>query len=57
MDGIPKALDVMKEYHLMRDDLTNITELVHWPKSKDLFKNVDARVRKYKVKGKLFSVL
>lgn len=45
MDGIPKAMAIMQDYHLMRDDLTNIAEMVHWPKSKDLFKNVDPKVK------------
>lgn len=42
--GVEKSLDVMKSYHLLREDLDSIIELAHWPGQKDVMSLVDSKV-------------
>ncbi|GLV41620.1 Germ line transcription factor 1 [Carabus blaptoides fortunei] len=45
-DGIPDALHTMQAYSLLREDLTSILELSHWPKTKDPFETgVESKVK------------
>lgn len=44
-DGIEEALNVMKEYHLLREDLDSLSELTTWPGKKSLLDSVDGRVK------------
>lgn len=43
-EGVPDAIEVMKSYNLLREDLTNLIELCHWKDIKDPFSNVDTKV-------------
>ncbi|XP_034661870.1 replication factor C subunit 1 isoform X2 [Drosophila subobscura] len=44
-DGVSAALDVMKEYHLLREDLDSLVELTAWPGKKSPLDAVDGRVK------------
>ncbi|KAH8318009.1 hypothetical protein KR074_000152, partial [Drosophila pseudoananassae] len=44
-DGVSSALEVMKDYHLLREDLDSLLELTSWPGKKSLFESVDGRVK------------
>lgn len=45
MDGVPQALEVMKSYHLLREDLESLFELTTWGKAKNPWEKVDSRVK------------
>lgn len=42
--GVEKSLEVMKSYHLLRQDLDGIVELSHWPHQKDVMSSIDSKV-------------
>lgn len=44
-DGIEEALSVIKEYHLLREDIDSLVELSTWPNKKSLMDSVDGRVK------------
>ncbi|XP_016970315.1 replication factor C subunit 1 [Drosophila rhopaloa] len=44
-EGVPAALDVMKDYHLLREDLDSLVELTSWPGRKSPLDSVDGRVK------------
>ncbi|XP_026845381.1 replication factor C subunit 1 [Drosophila persimilis] len=44
-DGVSAALDVMKDYHLLREDLDSLVELTAWPGKKSPLDAVDGRVK------------
>lgn len=44
MAGVPDALNALKEYHLLREDIENLQEFNNWPGSKDPMSNVDGKV-------------
>ncbi len=45
LDGVPKALEVMKSYHLLREDLDSLMELTAWGATKSPWEKVDSRVK------------
>ncbi|EDW59753.2 replication factor C subunit 1 [Drosophila virilis] len=44
-EGVPAALQVMKDYHLLREDLESLIELTTWPGKKSPMDAVDGRVK------------
>lgn len=44
-DGVYEALNVMKEYHLLREDVDSLVELSTWPGKKSPMDQVDGRVK------------
>nr|CAH7722829.1 unnamed protein product [Callosobruchus chinensis] len=50
-DGVPKAIDVMKGYNLLREDLDNLIELTVWKGGKNPFNDIES-----KVSAKLFLI-
>lgn len=44
-DGIEEALNVMKEYRLLREDIDSLVELTTWPGKKNLMDSVDGKVK------------
>ncbi|KAL7729025.1 hypothetical protein ACLKA6_019858 [Drosophila palustris] len=44
-EGVPAALDVLKNYHLLREDLESLIELTSWPGKKSPMDAVDGRVK------------
>ncbi|XP_030374533.1 replication factor C subunit 1 [Scaptodrosophila lebanonensis] len=44
-EGVAAALDVMKDYHLLREDLDSLIELTTWPGKKSPMDAVDGRVK------------
>ncbi|KXJ72216.1 hypothetical protein RP20_CCG018583 [Aedes albopictus] len=44
-EGVPEALNVIKEYRLLREDLESLTELTTWPKQKNPMDSVDGKVK------------
>ncbi|XP_021704728.1 replication factor C subunit 1 [Aedes aegypti] len=44
-EGVPQALDVIKEYRLLREDLESLVELTSWPKQKNPMDSVDGKVK------------
>lgn len=44
-DGIEEALNVIKEYHLLREDIDALVELTAWPGKKSPMDQVDGRVK------------
>nr|XP_023026436.1 replication factor C subunit 1 [Leptinotarsa decemlineata] len=44
-DGIHQAIQVMKAYNLLREDLTNLIELCQWKDAKNPFNDIDAKVK------------
>ena len=43
-DGVPKTVEIMEEYDLLRDDLDNILELRQGLAKDDLWAKVDSKV-------------
>lgn len=43
-EGIAKSLQVLEEYHLLRDDLDSLTELSLWPGQRNPNVLIDAKV-------------
>lgn len=44
-DGVEEALSVIKEYHLLREDIDALVELSTWPGKKSPMDQVDGRVK------------
>ncbi|XP_017044283.1 replication factor C subunit 1 [Drosophila ficusphila] len=44
-EGVSAALEVMKDYHLLREDLDSLVELTSWPGKKSPLDSVDGRVK------------
>lgn len=44
-EGVQAALDVLKDYHLLREDLESLIELTAWPGKKSPMDAVDGRVK------------
>ncbi|XP_034486771.1 replication factor C subunit 1 [Drosophila innubila] len=44
-EGVSSALNVMKDYHLLREDLESLIELTSWPGKKSPMDAVDGRVK------------
>ncbi|EDV94849.1 replication factor C subunit 1 [Drosophila grimshawi] len=44
-EGVPAALAVIKDYHLLREDLESLVELTSWPGKKSPMDAVDGRVK------------
>ncbi|KAG5878665.1 hypothetical protein JTB14_015598 [Gonioctena quinquepunctata] len=44
-EGVHQAIEVMKAYNLLREDLTNLIELCQWKDSKNPFNDIDAKVK------------
>lgn len=44
MGGVPKALEAMHDYSLLREDLDSILELALWPGHKDPMNMVESKV-------------
>lgn len=44
-DGVEEALNVIKEYRLLREDIDSLVELTTWPGKKNLMEQVDGRVK------------
>ncbi|XP_068153562.1 replication factor C subunit 1 [Drosophila tropicalis] len=44
-EGVPASLQVMKDYHLLREDLDSLIELTAWPGKKSPMDSVDGRVK------------
>lgn len=45
VDGVAESLAVIKEYHLLREDLDSLIELTTWPGKKSLFDSVEGKVK------------
>ncbi|XP_053957121.1 replication factor C subunit 1 [Anastrepha ludens] len=45
MEGVEESLGVLKEYHLLREDIESLIELTAWPGKKGLMDAVDGRVK------------
>lgn len=45
VDGVPKALEVMREYRLSREDIDALIELTAWPGVKNPMDAVDSKVK------------
>ncbi|XP_018567232.1 replication factor C subunit 1 [Anoplophora glabripennis] len=44
-DGVHQAIEVMKSYNLLREDLNNLIELCQWKNLKNPFNDIDAKVK------------
>lgn len=44
-DGVEKAIDVMNQYHLTREDLDSLIELTKWPHTRDPMQSVDTKTK------------
>ncbi|XP_053693430.1 replication factor C subunit 1 [Sabethes cyaneus] len=44
-DGVSESLTVLREYHLLREDLESLVELTTWPKKKNPMDGVDGKVK------------
>lgn len=44
-DGVEEALNVIKEYRLLREDIDSLVELTTWPGKKNIMDSVDGRVK------------
>lgn len=45
LDGVEESLNVIKEYHLLREDLDSLIELTSWPGKKSIFDSVEGKVK------------
>lgn len=45
LEGIPAAMEVIKEYRLLREDIDALVELATWPKMKNPWESIDSKVR------------
>lgn len=45
LEGVPEALKVIKEYHLLREDIDALIELTAWSKAKNPWESVDSKVK------------
>ncbi|XP_058825424.1 replication factor C subunit 1 [Topomyia yanbarensis] len=44
-DGVAESLGVIRDYHLLREDLESLVELTSWPKKKSPMESVDGKVK------------
>lgn len=44
-DGVPKTLDFMNHYHIVKDDVESLNELSAWPGLKDPMSDIPAKVK------------
>ena len=45
VEGVPEALEVIKEYRLLREDIDALLELSTWPKMKNPWESVESKVK------------
>lgn len=45
VEGVPQALEVIKAYGLLREDIDALLELTTWPKMKNQWESVDSKVK------------
>ncbi|KAG7200969.1 hypothetical protein KM043_003328 [Ampulex compressa] len=45
MEGVDNAVNVINQYHLLREDLDSLIEVSLWPGQRDAFQFVDAKVK------------
>lgn len=45
LEGVPEALEVIKEYRLLREDIDALLELTSWSKMKNPWEAVDSKVK------------
>lgn len=45
IDGVQESIKVMRDYNLLREDLTNLIELSCWKDTRNPFNDIDAKVR------------
>lgn len=45
VDGIDESLTILREYHLLREDIDSLLELSTWPGQKNAFDGIDGRVK------------
>lgn len=45
VDGVPKALEVMREYRISREDIDGLVELTTWPGVKSPLDAVESKVK------------
>lgn len=45
LEGVKEALDIIKAYHLLREDLDSLFELTTWGSAKSLWEKVDSKVK------------
>lgn len=45
VDGVPRALEVMREYRISREDIDSLVELASWPGVKSPFDAVESKVK------------
>lgn len=45
VEGVPEALQVIKEYRLLREDIDSLIELSTWPKMKNPWESIDGKVK------------
>lgn len=45
LDGVPRAVEAMNQYHLSREDLDSLIELTKWPNTRDPMQSVDSKVK------------
>lgn len=45
VDGVEEALSVMKEYHLLREDIDSLIELTTWPGKKNPMDGIEGKVK------------
>lgn len=44
-EGVDEALGILREYHLLREDIDSLLELSTWPGQKNAFDGIDGRVK------------
>ncbi|XP_058450932.1 replication factor C subunit 1 [Malaya genurostris] len=44
-EGVDESLSVIKDYHLLREDIESLIELTSWPKKKSPMDSVDGKVK------------
>ena len=45
LEGVEEALDVIKEYRLLREDIDALLELTTWPKASNAWNSIDGKVK------------
>lgn len=45
LEGVSEALEVIKEYRLLRDDIDALLELTTWPKTSNAWTSIDSKVK------------
>lgn len=44
LDGVREAVEFMKDYNLLREDVDSLIELCQWARGENPFKNVETKV-------------